>query len=353
MTLLGGLYRIGLLGSILVPCVLADTYRWVDPKGEVHYSDQVPPDQIGNRRAKLNARGFEVDVIEAPKTPEQQRREQLLKQLRSQQERVLNEQRDQDRALMRTYRSTDEILLALKVKLDGLDNVVKLTRASSERETSFQANQEQRNQSYISQGQATPQVIRDSLNSTARRITAYKEQIERTENEKLATTDRFSRDIRRFQAIRAMQQRNENLQVDWSHAVSMADVAGKNDIIISAIQCSGDAECAASWLLAKDYLTGPVGRTLSVETEKILQTPYPANDTDFGITVTRIPGNGRHVIFLDVVCRPTSIGEQLCKGERVRGVRSSFITAMKATPELGQTSPASPAQNGRPTQPPP
>jgi hypothetical protein len=350
MTLLGGLCRFGLLGSLLVPCVLADTYRWVDPKGEVYYSDQVPPDQIGNRRAKLNARGIEVDVVEAPKTPEQQQREQLLKQLRAQQERVLNEQRDQDRALMRTYHSTDEIVLALKVKLDGLDNVIKLTRVSIERETSFLANQEQRHQSYVSQGQATPQVIRDSLNATSRRITAYKEQIERTENEKLATADRFNRDIRRFQVIKAMQQRNESLQADWSHGVSMADVAGKNDIIISAIQCSGDAECAASWLLAKNYLTGPVGRTLSVDTEKILQTPYPANDTDFGITVTRIPGNGRHVIFLDIVCRPTSIGEQLCKGDRVSSVRSSFITAMKATPGLVQTGPAAPTQSGRPTQ---
>lgn len=313
--------------------ILADTYRWTDERGGTNYSDRVPPEEVKNRRSRLNAQGFEVEVVEAPKTPEQLQRERLLQQLREQQEKVLNEQRDQDRALMKTYRSTDEILAALKVKLDGLDSTIKLTRASIDRDRVQLASLEQRVHGLEGRSQSVPPATRNAIAALNRRLATYQNQILRMENEKLATSDQFQRDLKRFKAIKAMQERNENPNADWTRAVTKIGLDSHSDIIISAVECADQALCDRYWRLAKEYLTRKSGYPISVETEKILQTPYPRNDTDFGITITRLPGKTNFVIFMDVICRPTSIGEQLCKSSRVREVHALFkSTLLGASP---------------------
>jgi hypothetical protein len=301
----------------------AETFRWVDEKGAVHYSDQVPPAEARTPRSKLNARGFEVETVEAPKTREQAEREHLLQQLRTQQEKVLNEQRDKDQALMRTYRSTDEILSALKVKLDSLESTIRMTQASIERDAQTLANHEQRASTFTSKGQAVPQATHDSIASLKRRMVAYRNQVARTENEKLATTDQFGRDIKRFQAIKAMQERHENPDADWTRGVAKAMLDGHGDVI-SVVACAVNEHCDQYWTLAGNYLRQTIGSPLSVETRKILQTPYPRNDTEFGITITRLSGKSNFLIFMDVICRPTSVGEQLCKSNRVKEIHQGF-----------------------------
>ncbi len=330
-----GLLACLLTAGLLTTTVHADTFRWVDEKGTVHYSDQVPPEQAKTRHSKLSARGFEVETVEAPKTPEQVEREQLLKQLRTQQEKVLNEQRDQDQALMRTYRSTEEILTALKVKLDSLESNIRMTQASIDRDTQSLATHEKRAGESVSKGQPVSQATHDSIAALRKRMTAYQNQIQRTENEKLATSDRFGRDMKRFLAIKAMQDRNENPNVDWTRSVAKAMGNGPGDII-SVVECEGKSQCDHYWALAGDYLRRKSGYHVAVETEKILQTPYPRNDTDFGITITRLTGKTNFLIFMDVICRPTSVGEQLCKGERVREVHEGFQrSVLGALPDTG------------------
>ena len=333
-----GWWRSGLGLLLLAANVQADTYRWQDERGSTNYSDRVPPEQVKNRRARLNARGFEVEVVEAPKTREQLERERLLQQLRTQQEKLLNEQHEQDVALMRTYRSTDEILSALKVKLDGLETTIKLTQANIERDQKTLAGYEQRVREQESRKQAVAPATLEAITALNRRMAAYRSQINRTEHEKLATADQFQRDLKRFQAIRAMQERNENVYADWTRAVNKVNDNSKSEVIISAAECADQALCDRYWVLAKDYLTRKTGYPLSVETDKILQTPYPRNDTDFGITITRLPGKDNFVVFMDVICRPTSIGEQLCKSQRVRDVHALFnATLLGASQDAGSS----------------
>jgi hypothetical protein len=323
-----------ILGCLLSLSALAgDTYRWTDEKGAVHYSDKVPPEQAKNRRSKLNARGFEVEVVDAPKTARQIEQEKLLGQLRAQQEKVLNEQRDQDRALMRTYRNTDEILAALRVKLDSLESVIKLAQARIERDAEAVAAQEKKASELTQKGQAVPAVTQEAIAVLNRRIASHREQIARTENEKLATADRYNHDLKRFAAIKSMQDRKESFNVDWTRGVAKSMASGDSDIIISVAECRDKASCDRSWDLARSYLSDTLGYRLSVETEKILQTPYPRSETDFGITITRFPGKGNVFIFMDVICRPTSIGEQLCRSARVREIHGQFRRALDSVSE--------------------
>lgn len=345
MKLACGLLAALLLSGSLTPIIAqAETFRWTDEKGAVHYSDQVPPEHAKTPRAKLNTQGLEVETVEAPKTREQVEREHLLKQLRGQQEKVLNEQRDQDRALMRTYRSTDEILAALKIKLDRLESHIRLTQTSIERDAQTLATHQQRASTFATNGQEPPQATRESIASLNRRMNAYRHQVQRAENEKLATADQFSRDLKRFQIIKSMQERQENPNADWTHGVTKALSSGHGDMI-SVVECREKSHCDHYWTLAADYLRRRSGYPIAVETEKILQTPYPRDDTDFGITITRLTGKSNFLIFMDVICRPTSIGEQLCKSKRVteihQGFRQSLLSSYPNMPGI----PSNPSGN--------
>src|SRR5258708_36796846 len=51
----------------------AATYKWVDEKGVVHYTDKMPPEEINKGRVELNKQGVPVKATEAAPTPEQRR----------------------------------------------------------------------------------------------------------------------------------------------------------------------------------------------------------------------------------------------------------------------------------------
>jgi len=51
--------------------VAAKMYKWVDDKGNVYYSDRVPPDQVKQGRQQLNAQGVAVEQVQRARTPEE------------------------------------------------------------------------------------------------------------------------------------------------------------------------------------------------------------------------------------------------------------------------------------------
>jgi hypothetical protein len=80
----------------------AQTYRWVDDKGVVHYGDSVPAEFAGREHSVLNGQGVEIKHVDAPKTPAQlaaDAHEQDLEKQRAQ----------RDQTLLTTYVSAKDI----------------------------------------------------------------------------------------------------------------------------------------------------------------------------------------------------------------------------------------------------
>jgi hypothetical protein len=303
-----------------------ETYRWVDDKGITHYSDQVPPEAAKQRRTRLSPQGQELGVIEAAKTREQLRQEQELKQLRSRQEKILAEQRDRDLALLRTYRGSKEIFSALQAKLDTLDGIAKITEMNRQRQKYQLSTQEQRAAELERQGQAVSQNLRDLIQAARRQIANYDLKLREIEIEKAQLTERYTKDAARFEALEA-QLKNAGQQPASGTATTGAGATGDET---SAIACGAVSTCDRAWALAREYVLKSSPLPLSVDTERVIQTMAPANDNEFGITVTRIADKSEYIIFLDVRCRPSSIGEALCAGAKARDVRVNFKAYIEA-----------------------
>lgn len=123
--------RPALLAAVaaLVACAgaaQADTYRWVDEKGVVHYGDNVPPEYSKRERDLLNEQGITVERLPAEPTAEEllelerQRQEELRRQ------KVAEEQRKYDRILLNTYLSTADIERLRDERLETLASRLRL-----------------------------------------------------------------------------------------------------------------------------------------------------------------------------------------------------------------------------------
>jgi Spy/CpxP family protein refolding chaperone len=122
----------------------AATYKWVDEKGVVHYSDKVPPEAVDKANVELNKQGIPVKKTDKALTPEQRRAIEQDAERQKQTTRQQEEAARRDRALLSSYTSEAEIDLARNRSLQTINNVVQSTFAYSEQLTKRRAEAEQK-----------------------------------------------------------------------------------------------------------------------------------------------------------------------------------------------------------------
>ncbi len=102
----------------------AETYKWVDEKGRVQYTDRLPAEAVNRGTSELNKQGMTKKVTEAPLTTEQRTaREERLEQQRVA-DRALNEQRHQENALLASYTSENDIDLTRRRNLALVGSII-------------------------------------------------------------------------------------------------------------------------------------------------------------------------------------------------------------------------------------
>jgi len=306
------------------PVSHAETFRWVDENGLVHYTDQVPPEEAKRPRAKLNPEAKILELIEGQKTQEQLEQARRLKKLRADQQRILAEQRDSDMSLNRTYRSEDEMQVALKGKLNTMDAAKRIADSNRQHQEDTLRSLIKRAADTENAGQQVPQMLRDSIESARRQIASYQEKARGLDNTKADIVASFTKDLERFRNLQELQRSPETGSLEWEAQRPQADV-----LIVSAITCK-PKECDVAWTLAKEYLKTKTTRPLVTETPTIMQTAGPRTERDMAVLVVRIPGKTADTLFLDTSCHLSSLGDELCAGPAAKDIRTGFVPYLEA-----------------------
>lgn len=304
---------------------LASTYKWTDDQGVTHYSDQVPPEQSGHRRSVLSPQAQEVDIVESPKSPEELKREKQLNYFRQRQDKIFAEQKKQDLALLRTYRNTDEMYLALRSKLEALEGIVKITETNINRQRNTLATQELKLANIEKHlGDSATNKQQGVIEATRRQIATYEQRAGVIRAEQKRITDEFNRDIERFKVIKAQLESSQTESRGNSNNATNTINTVPQEIIVSAIACAVGPVCNKSWDLARDFVLMNKTGNLVIDTDKIISTSPPKGEKDFGMTVTRIPNKNEEILFLDITCRPSSVGQKLCNSPKINQLRTDF-----------------------------
>jgi len=119
------------LALVAAQAAHAATYKWVDDKGVVHYTDKIPPEALNKGNVVLDKNGIPIKRNDPPPTPEQRkaRADEEARQQQLAKERDVVERKD--RALLSTYTMESEIELARKRALLTIDSQVQSSTAYS------------------------------------------------------------------------------------------------------------------------------------------------------------------------------------------------------------------------------
>jgi hypothetical protein len=120
--------------KFLLPVVLAllalpaqaKLYKWVDEKGQVHYTDTLPPAAAAQGNAEMSKSG---NVIKKTESAEERQKRLAAEAEAAERKRVADEQARKDRALLATYTSEKEIDLARDRALEQRSLVIKSAQA--------------------------------------------------------------------------------------------------------------------------------------------------------------------------------------------------------------------------------
>ena len=116
---------------LCAPAVHATTYKWVDDKGVVHYTDKLPPEAINKGSVELNKQGLPVKKNDPALTPEQRRAHDAEEERARQAQKARDDQARKDRALLQTYTTESEIDLAKSRALSTIDGQMQSSQAYS------------------------------------------------------------------------------------------------------------------------------------------------------------------------------------------------------------------------------
>jgi len=306
------------------PAFAKKMYRWVDGQGNVKYSDQIPPDQVRHRRESLNDKVRVVNVVEKQKTKAQRELEKRLLILRKQQEAIIAKQKTHDKVLLSTYRTVADMELALKGKMLALDGQRTMFRGNLTRYEQKLEQLQKRAAQYERDGRRVPAGLLAKITENREQIAQSFIDISKQFEKKKKTGEQFAADIARFAFLT---QSDEESKV-----LSRKTAENKAENELGLFICETEAQCDKAWMAAKRFVYTYSTTDLDIETNTLIMSLEPYRDTDLSLSVSKMKmDNTRKQIFLDIRCRNSSFGSELCRGENAKKVRYSFSDYIKFT----------------------
>jgi hypothetical protein len=208
------------------------TYKWVDEKGVVHYTDKMPPDQVEKGSVELDRSGVRVKKTEPAPTAEQ-RRAKLAEEER---QKILAREREivdrRDRALMQSYGSDDEIELARNRAVATIDSQVQSAQAYSTQLAKRRQELEVKRKAYGDK--QVPPAIERELESIAAELAKQDALIADKKRENAAVNARYEADKLRWRELKAL--------ADAKEGISSAPTAASRPSTSPATTAAGNAK---------------------------------------------------------------------------------------------------------------
>ena len=192
--------------SCLCPLAHANTFRWVDGHGHVHYSDQIPPDELDRAYTIINKQGVTINSVEKTKTKEQLVEEKRLKERKMEEERLARERRNYDHILLETYNKVSDLEDTRDRYIATLDGLIKLSQHKLE---SLNDELDKLNKSAANlerDGTTIPKDMRQDIADLQAQIDRENNFILAQQTQQTEVREKFADDIKRFQELKAAQQ---------------------------------------------------------------------------------------------------------------------------------------------------
>lgn len=298
--------------------------RWEDDQGNVFYSDQVPPEFVKHRRETLNSDARVIAVVEAKKSKAQRELEARLKVLRKEQEKIIAKQKSHDKLLLSTFRSIDDMQLALKGKLLAITALIKVADGNLQRLQTQLLVQQKKAAEFERNGKKVPASIIKNIKSTDNQIRLARVEINKYNDNYKQVEKEFAADIDRFKFL-------TNTNIDAEQASDQSALRKAADEL-GLFTCISLSQCQKAWIIARRFVNQYSTTRIDVDSDTLIMGGAPFTDSDLSLSVSKMQHKNElePEIFLDVRCRQSSLGKELCNSNKVRKIRASFRPYIQA-----------------------
>jgi len=196
--------------SVASPLSNANAYRWVDAKGQVHYSDYLPPQEVDKAYSIINKEGVTINTIEKAKTREQLAEEQQLQHERAEQEQLAHKRATYDHILLDTYSRVSDLEETRDRYIATLEQAIKVAQRKL---TDLNHNLEKVKRSSANlerEGKMVPEDIgKDSANLQSQ-IERENSFIRAQRSQQTEVNEKFAIDIKNYKELKSAQQKENS-----------------------------------------------------------------------------------------------------------------------------------------------
>jgi len=179
----------------------AKLYKWVDEKGQVHYSESMPPEYKNNSSTELDSRGRILRKNDAAAPLDQARLREEETARRKVEEKRLYEQRRRDSALMNTYTTEAEIDTArdrnLAVPTQVIRGIEPRLKGSWTRLEALKTQADALSKS----GKPVPEGLKEDIAAQEREVARYEAELRAKQTEVTHIRERYDGDKIRFREL--------------------------------------------------------------------------------------------------------------------------------------------------------
>jgi len=293
-------------------------YQWTNEQGETYFSDQVPPDQVKHKRASLSKTARVLEVTEKAKTKEQIEQDNRLQELRKQQEKLIANQKTHDKALLSTYHSKADMLLAIQTRTETLLKQKNIIQGNLSRFSNQLKYQQKDAANYERDGQPVPQKVLDAITQTKMNIEQTQIDLRKHVEKQDLINQIDEANIARFLF----------LTQTAKEVPPRANVPSiKEATELGLFYCDNDYRCKKAWDFGRAFVNIHSTTEADVYNDKLIMNRPPPKDSDISLSLSKLAINeDDYQLFLDIRCRDSLAGRELCASQKVKDIRSSFRT---------------------------
>lgn len=179
----------------------AKLYKWVDEKGQVHYTESIPPEYNNNGNTEMDKRGRVLKKNDAVAPPDPTKlSDQEVARKRADMKR-LAEQRRRDHALINTYTTEAEIDVArdrnLQLPIQAIKGIEPRLKASWARLEALKKQTEP----YAKDGKPVPDGLKEDIALQEKEVALFEAELRAKQTEATHIREKYDADKARFREL--------------------------------------------------------------------------------------------------------------------------------------------------------
>ena len=294
-------------------------YRWVDERGEVHYTDQVPPSQADKARARLSEEGLRVEEVPRAPTQEEIQKAKDLELKQAEEAKRRAEQTAADERLINTYNTVDDLELARNGKVAAVEAVIQMKRDGVRAETKQLLDLHTKLDELEKAGKPVPVALMDDMDKTVIRIRQGYADVVENEYRKQANRNEFEQTIAHYRELRRLP------------TPAGAEEPQESELKLSIlVPCKSERQCKRYWERANEYVRAHSDKKKEVSGAGLLIAFQQDEREDRSLTLSWTqaePDKPVH-LYLDVQCKNRLTASLYCNNPTIPQIRDGFQSAI-------------------------